>query len=196
MKESEEHRLCTGCNTVKPTSDFRSYGKLCAKCVMERDDNCKRRYWARIKSSNSQTYERHSLRSVWKSMIKRCHNPNDPNWKWYGGKGITVCSEWRSSFDTFLKNMGDRPKGYFIDRIDNSIGYCPENCRWVTPAESTRNSSNTHWFTWNGKTQCVMDWAKEAGLNYNTVLQRILAGWPPGKVFSQPRKRKSNDSIA
>src|SRR5262245_57196273 len=68
-------------------------------------------------------YKRSQVYSVWQSMIQRCHNPRDKQWRHYGGRGITVCNEWRQSIQTFLCDMGPRPPGSSIERIDNSQGY-------------------------------------------------------------------------
>jgi hypothetical protein len=77
--------------------------------------------------------------SSWQAMIKRCTNPNTWSWKHYGGRGITVCDRWRYSFENFLADMGEKPEGLTLDRINNELGYSPENCRWATPAEQFRN---------------------------------------------------------
>jgi hypothetical protein len=77
----------------------------------------------------------------WMAMLRRCTNIHCDNYKWYGGRGITVCDEW-SHFDNFLKDMGDRPDGTELDRIDNYKGYSADNCRWVAHKENCLNRRN------------------------------------------------------
>lgn len=76
---------------------------------------------------------------VWHTMIQRCHNPNDAGFPDYGARGISVCDRWRGSFQAFIDDMGERPDGMTIDRIDNDRGYEPGNCRWITQAEQLGN---------------------------------------------------------
>lgn len=73
-------------------------------------------------------------------MKDRCCNPRSKDWHNYGGRGITICDRWRLSFASFLEDMGEKPAGTSIDRIDNEQGYYPENCRWATPKEQRANS--------------------------------------------------------
>jgi hypothetical protein len=93
-------------------------------------------------------YEHSPEYVCWRKMIQRCCNPNDPSFKWYGGRGITVCDHWLNSFENFLADMGLRPSGttgrratYSIDRIDNDGNYEPANCKWSTAKEQMNNRS-------------------------------------------------------
>ncbi len=81
----------------------------------------------------------HPLYGIWDAMKQRCFNANNRHYKDYGGRGITVCQRWLSNFSQFLEDMGPRPDGYSLDRIDNDKGYSPGNCKWSTPLEQAHN---------------------------------------------------------
>lgn len=84
--------------------------------------------------ARSATYE------IYMGIIKRCENPNSHAYKWYGARGIKICARWRESFANFLSDMGERPPGMSIDRINNDGDYEPGNCRWATPKQQSQNS--------------------------------------------------------
>lgn len=79
--------------------------------------------------------------NTWKDMRQRCNNANNEAFKWYGARGISVCDKW-SDFRNFLSDMGEKPHGLSIGRIDNDGNYCKENCRWETPIQQSNNQRN------------------------------------------------------
>jgi hypothetical protein len=109
-------------------------------------------------------------------MIQRCTNPNNPRYARYGGRGIAVCERWRS-FESFLQDMGPRPEGKTLDRVNVDGDYEPGNCRWATPAEQNRNMKRNRVLEWNGRSLCVCDWAKQLGISPITLRSRLRLGW-------------------
>ena len=96
--------------------------------------------------------------------------------KWYLDRGITVCERWKYSFLNFLEDMGEKPDGLTLDRIDNNKGYSKDNCRWATRTEQSWNSSRTKLVTFRGKTQSHRAWAREIGISRGTFSRRIRMG--------------------
>jgi hypothetical protein len=108
----------------------------------------------------------------WEGMRQRCNNPKNADYKNYGGRGVSVCSRWYS-FENFLKDMGVRPKGKTLDRIDLHGNYEPNNCRWATPYEQANNQRTN--IKHNGKT--VAQWCVLTGVKPGTAYARIRRGW-------------------
>ncbi len=129
---------------------------------------------------------------AWIAMKGRCYNPNDPRYSHYGARGIKVCGRWRYSFEKFLADMGERPvntktREFSIGRIDNDKDYSPKNCRWENQIEQANNKTNTRYITWNGKTQTLSQWARESGLNRETLRDRIdHYGWSLEDALTKP----------
>lgn len=128
---------------------------------------------------------RSSVYRIWIAMVQRCENPNANGYDRYGGAGVTVCEEWKD-FETFLKDMGHRPKGYSIDRIDNSKGYSKGNCRWATTAQQNNNRRVNRNVTINGETKTIAEWAKEYGVTWQVMKGRIQRGWSEVEAVSTP----------
>ena len=106
------------------------------------------------------------MSNVYNKMIKRCYDKTDKDYKYYGGKGIVVCDEWLinpNSFEDWAINSGYK-KGLSIDRIDPQIGYCPENCRWISMSENSRRAGKVNWITVGKETLTGRQWAEKLGL--------------------------------
>lgn len=130
--------------------------------------------------SHTQTY------NVWVSMIQRCHNPNDPRFKDYGGRGISVCKRWRNSFSKFNQDMGPRPKGNTLDRKNNEENYKPSNCQWSTPKQQSRNTRRNRRYTVKNITGCMVELCEHFNLPRVTITYRIRRGWSVEKAFNTP----------
>lgn len=132
------------------------------------------------------------LFSVWKGMIRRCHDPKAPNRKYYFDRGISVCDLWREDFSSFEKWSLENgyANGLQIDRIDVNGDYEPENCRWVTPKENSHNRRNHAEIVYNGKVRRLVDLIDETGskIDARTLYKRvILHGWDVGRALSEPK---------
>jgi len=128
--------------------------------------------------------------SVWLAMKSRCNNPKNKRYHDYGGRGIKVCSQWES-FESFISCMGFRPTNHHqIDRIDNNGDYTPENCRWVTRKENSRNKRNNKILTVNGESKCLSEWAEQVGISQDTIGMRISRGWSDERAIFGTRHKK------
>lgn len=113
----------------------------------------------------------------WKGIKQRCLNPKNQAYSRYGGRGITICDRWINSFEHFYADLGPRPSlKHSLERIDNNKGYEPGNCKWATKGEQARNKRSNRWFTVDGITLCVSDWAVKHGLKRRTLEARLARG--------------------
>jgi hypothetical protein len=123
-------------------------------------------------------------------MHDRCRNPRSTYYESYGGRGIRVCERWQA-FEAFYADMGERPLGKSLERLDNDGPYAPWNCEWGTRAQQARNKRNNRLLTYMGKTQCLAAWAEELNLNRNTLRTRVSRGWSDVRVLKTPIKKVS-----
>jgi hypothetical protein len=113
--------------------------------------------------------------NVWLSMKKRCNNPNNNHYKYYGGRGIKICIEWNNDFLSFFNDMGKRPsRKHSIDRIDNNKGYFKENCRWAKRKQQARNVRNNLILEAFGEKKCMAEWAEILGFSWQKLYYRLI----------------------
>lgn len=120
--------------------------------------------------------------AIWRSMVQRCMNPKNDAYPLYGGRGITVCARWRESFENFYADMGPRPRGTSLDRIDNDGHYAPSNCRWATKSEQARNKSTTRMVSYKGRRISLVELSEATGIAYTTLCGRIRRGYPDARL--------------
>ena len=133
-----------------------------------------------IKHGGSVRGKRERLYNIWTDMKKRCFNSSHVAYKWYGGKGVSVCTEWEHDYASFRRwalssgfDPDADPRSCTIDRIDVSGDYSPTNCRWVCMSEQARNKSNTVRYAFEGKSLCLSEWAVEKSIPLSTLVDRI-----------------------
>lgn len=149
---------------------------------------CIQKEWAKNHAIDSFTTHGQSKSGTyqsWKSMLDRCNNNDVDHVRLYKSKGITVCERWYS-FENFYADMGDRPAGKSIDRIDRRGNYEPSNCKWSTQTEQIRNRSTTVMVTVDGKTLPLYDWQDISGVNGFTIKARLKMGWDAHKAVFYP----------
>lgn len=120
-------------------------------------------------------FSRHPIRGVWGGMIERCYDKNNQSYKNYGGRGITVCDEWKNNITVFYNwaMVNGWCKGLEMDRKENNGNYEPDNCRFITPAQNSRNRRSNVVVTYNNKTMVLKDWATELEIKYKLLHKHI-----------------------
>lgn len=114
----------------------------------------------------------HPLYTVWKGIRRRCLNSKAPHYDRYGGRGITICDRWIKSFAAFVQDMGPRPKGFTIERINNDGPYSPENCKWASRKEQALNKTNVRTVNIEGIEYKASVLSEISGLKTDTILKR------------------------
>lgn len=179
------------CGTIKTVcrSDIQSGRVLSCGCL--RKEQAKQRGLATRQHGHSQT----PLYHLWHTMIARCHNPNHAAYRYYGGRGIQVCDRWRRSFEAFMADMGPRPVGLELDRIDSDGHYEPGNVLWLNNRMNklTRVQRSSHYTPrtaeWNGQVYPISMIAEMAGVSYRAFYSKlILKGMSVDNAIQQARQ--------
>lgn len=126
------------------------------------------------------------IRGIWNLMFCRCYKPTQLHYDLYGGRGIDVCDEWkdREAFVAWAASSG-YADNLTLDRIDNSKGYSPENCRWATRKQQANNRRSCKYVQYHGRSVTISELAEIAGIPYSTALVRHQRGWTPDRIVNQ-----------
>lgn len=138
-----------------------------------------------------QWHEAHPVYHCYDGMRKRCYSPKHPGYKWYGGRGITICDRWlgKDGYANFEADMGPRPSlKHTVERLNNEKGYEPKNCIWATMKAQSNHRRNSVVVTLGGRSQVAADWAKELGLSPTTFHNRLRRGWTEEQLLL-PRQK-------
>jgi len=130
----------------------------------------------------------HPLYQVWQGMKARCLNPNNPHYANYGKRGIKICDQWINNFNQFVKDMGERPAGNSIDRINNNGDYTPQNCKWSTKKEQQRNRRVTKHINIEGVSYLICEIAEKYGFKYDTIENRAKTAKTFNELVDKTRK--------
>jgi hypothetical protein len=144
------------------------------KKSLARCDNCVKNVIGIKNTKHGMKYS--SEYCIWIGIKNRCLNSKSKDYSRYGAKGIIMCKEWIDSFEQFYKDMGKRPENLSIERIDNTKGYFPENCKWADRSEQQRNKSNSLWVEWKGEIKHIMEVAKELDISKGAAHLRYKRG--------------------
>ncbi len=141
------------------------------------------RFIGRVKHGESRRSKEYT---TWLSIVGRCHNPNNTSYDRYGGRGIRVCERWRANFSVFLADMGRRPNGHSIERMNNDGDYTPDNCKWIHSSLQGKNRSTTTQITLDGQTLCQADWCRKYGISSALFRNRRKRGMDVVAALTTP----------
>lgn len=171
-------QCCCDCgNTVRIAGTNLLRGTRSCGCLAS--DSAKKRFTTHGMTHSSSSYK------TWVVMRRRCNDPKHSKYKYYGGAGIKVCDRW-SNFKNFYDDMGERPRGMTIGRVDNAKDYGPDNCKWVSWRDQQNNRLNNHSISYNGETLTVAEWSRKIGVSQNTLLMRLRNGWSVERALNEP----------
>lgn len=155
-----------GNNTIAIGRDIKAGNTTSCGCVKKTIG-----YTSNLKHGASVNDDRTGAYRSWTTMKSRCYNEDNNRYQYYGGRGITVCDRWLNSFENFLADMGERPDGYTLDRIDVNGHYTPDNCRWASSKEQARNQRTNVWYLVGNEKMIQADVARRLGVCSASVTQ-------------------------
>lgn len=126
----------------------------------------------------------------WAGMVARCSSEKHKNFQNYGGRGIKVCERWLT-FANFLADMGEKPPGTSLDRINGNGNYEPSNCRWATATQQSRNRRSNRILTMSGVSRTVAEWSEVLGVHVGTLSWRVQQGWSDVDVLTRPLQHRN-----
>lgn len=132
--------------------------------------------------------------NIHRSMMNRCYLKTSTAYENYGGRGITVCDRWHS-FENFYADMGDKPEGMSIERLDNAVGYSPENCKWATGKEQGNNTRRNRYISYKGVTKTASQWGDHIGITGHSLLKRLRRGWSVEATLATPVMANQHASL-
>jgi hypothetical protein len=193
---------CSECGIPKKECEFYDGGRAtkCKSCVRVYMDATKEHRLKQQAEFRSRPISK--TRRSWLGMIQRCTHQQNTAFEYYGARGIAVCARWLSSFDAFLEDMGLRPFGLTIDRVDNdgnySCGKCEQcishgwkkNCQWTNRSEQQRHTRQNRLLSHNGETMCLTSWAEKLGVSRYTLKERLRRGWSDEETITGCRTKK------
>jgi hypothetical protein len=145
------------------------------------------KYASLVKHGHSRGYKHTSTYSTWSHMLTRCRNRRNDSYDRYGGRGIKVCKRWLK-FENFILDMGERPTGLTLDRINPNLGYHKVNCRWATKKTQSRNKLTLLKITVGGLTRLACEWSEDLGLRPSEVARRVRRGWSLSRAATTPNQ--------
>lgn len=179
-------KLICNCSCGKTTSVyaevlFRGTTRSCG-CFMDES-----RRTTHFKHGESQNLANTREYVAWAEIKRRCYNVKSKSYPDYGGRGITMCERWLSSYANFLEDMGRKPTpGHSIERNDVNLGYQPDNCRWATRKEQNRNTRASRWIEFNGHRRTLAEWGEVTGIRSHTIHARLDKGWSVERALTEP----------
>lgn len=151
---------------------------------------CLRRELSAVRCVNRATHRltKTETYKCWSGLKQRCTNPKATGYAQYGARGISVCERWVNSFENFLVDMGERPAGTTLDRIDVNGNYAQDNCRWASLKVQNFNKRNTRLIEFQGIRKPLAEWAEEKGLAYSCLYERLKKKWPIDRALTEPQR--------